>query len=56
MSFDENNAVNFDWYHPQICFKYKIDQIKKWFENSGLLITHSNEDFYGITMRGKKTS
>lgn len=54
LSFEENAAVNFDWYSPQLCDRYEPEEIRQWFKNSGLEITHEFVDFYGITMHGKK--
>jgi len=52
----ENDAINFDWYGPQIASKHTIDEVQAWFETSKLEITHSLEDEYGITLHGKKAS
>ena len=53
-SFKHNNAVNFDWYHPKLSFKFELEEVKRWFHLSDLKIVHCFEDFYGITIRGKK--
>jgi len=54
LSFQENAAINYDWYHPQLCSKHTEEEIKEWFQKAGLKITHKFVDFYGITMRGIK--
>ena len=54
LTFQECNAINYDWYHPQICYKYTKDEIEKWFNQAGLKIIHSHVDHYGITMQGKR--
>ncbi|MGZ3691151.1 MAG: class I SAM-dependent methyltransferase [Pseudobdellovibrio sp.] len=54
ISFEQNTAINFDWYHPQICERYELAEVEAWFERQNLKITHSFEDFYGITIHGKK--
>ena len=53
-SFKDNNAVNYDWYHPKLSFKFEIEEVKSWFDLNDLKIVHCFEDFYGITIRGKK--
>jgi len=53
-SFKHNNAVNFDWYHPKLSFKFELEEVKSWFNMNNLEIVHCFEDFYGITIRGKK--
>ena len=53
-SFKDNNAVNFDWYHPKLSFKFEKEEVKNWFKTNNLKIIHSFEDFYGITIRGIK--
>ena len=49
---DENDAINFDWYAPQIASKHNLVEVSKWFTDRGLHITHQFEDEYGITMHG----
>ncbi len=29
--FFTNNIINFDWYHPQYCFRFEPDEFKAWF-------------------------
>jgi len=54
LGFDQNSAINYDWYHPQNCTRHTMDEIKDWFTKNNLEITHAYEDFYGITMHGLK--
>lgn len=51
-SFQENSAINYDWYHPQVCSKHTLNEVRSWFDLAGLSIIHEFEDFYGITVRG----
>lgn len=53
LSFKENSAINYDWYHPQICSKHTLEEVRTWFIENNLEIVFSNVDSYGITMRGK---
>lgn len=52
LSFDENTAINYDWYHPQLCSRHTEEEVASWFEDAGLTIVHRHVDPYGITMRG----
>lgn len=54
LSFEANTAINFDWYHPQICKRYDLEEIEEWFKAANLKITQTCVDHYGITVRGKK--
>jgi SAM-dependent methyltransferase len=52
---EENDAINFDWYGPQLASKHTMQEILSWFEDCELDVTHQLEDEYGITVHGKKT-
>lgn len=54
LSLDDNVAINYDWYHPQLCSRHTIDEVRGWFEAAGLSVIHALEDHYGITMRGRR--
>jgi SAM-dependent methyltransferase len=54
LSMEENDAINFDWYHPQICFRYEMDEVLDWFKRKNLKVIRSYEDFYGITVWGER--
>ncbi len=54
MSFEANSAINYDWYHPQNCERYEVEEIREWFSRQNLRITHEFVDHYGITMHGSK--
>jgi SAM-dependent methyltransferase len=53
-NFEENNAINYDWYHPQIATRHSLEEVVGWYTDNGLEITHQFVDHYGITVRGKK--
>lgn len=55
LTFEENAVINYDWYHPQLCTRHTLHEIEQWFKKNALTITHSYEDFYGITMHGVKS-
>ena len=54
MSSNDNAVINYDWYHPQLCSRYTVEEVRGWFEHEGLLINHEFVDFYGITIRGAR--
>jgi arsenite methyltransferase len=37
-SFEENNHVNFDWYHPRYAWRHTEDEIRRWCDEAGLTI------------------
>ncbi len=54
LNFEENAAINYDWYHPQLCSRHTLDEIRQWFGRAGLQVMHEYVDFYGITMHGRR--
>ena len=52
LSLTDNIAVNYDWYHPQLCSRHSLEEVEGWFQESRLSIVHSCADAYGITVRG----
>ena len=56
LTFDENAAINYDWYHPQLCTRHTLEEIESWFSDAGLNIVHRCVDHYGITVRGVKNA
>ena len=54
LSFDENVAINYDWYHPQLASRHTSQEVEGWFRDAGLETTHRCVDPYGITMRGAR--
>ena len=56
MTFEENAAINYDWYHPQLCTRHTLEEIEEWFSDAGLDVVHRCVDYYGITMRGAKSA
>ena len=55
MSFNDNAVINYEWYHPQLCSRHTVDEVRGWFADAGLIVTHEFVDFYGITMRGRRS-
>jgi SAM-dependent methyltransferase len=54
LNFNENSVINYDWYHPQNCERYEVEEIREWYKKLDLKITHEFVDHYGITMHGIK--
>jgi SAM-dependent methyltransferase len=52
LTFQENVAINYDWYHPQIATRHTLEEVRQWFIRAKLRIVHEHSDFYGITVRG----
>jgi SAM-dependent methyltransferase len=53
-TFDENNHVNFDWYHPRYAHRQTEDEIREWCEDLDLTITHFDAQESGFTVRAIK--
>lgn len=51
---EENAVVNYDWYHPQLCSRHTLPEVRGWFERRGLAVTRAYEDPYGVTVHGDK--
>ena len=54
LSFEENNHVNFDWYHPRYAHRHTEGEIRRWCEESQLKIFHFDEQESGYTVRAAK--
>ncbi len=52
--FEQSVATNFDWYFPEYAYRHFPKEVKKWFKDSKLKITHFNEIESGISINGKK--
>lgn len=51
---EANAAINFDWYHPQLCSRHTLDECRDWFARAGLDVVWEHLDPYGITIRGAR--
>lgn len=52
LSPEENAAIIYDWFHPQIASKHSVSEVHEWYARAGLNVIHQCVDEYGITMRG----
>jgi len=55
LAFHDNAVINYDWYHPQLCSRHTPEEVRDWFGSAGLRILHECVDFYGITIRGRRS-
>jgi arsenite methyltransferase len=53
-SFDENNLINFDWYHPAYAYHHTPEEVKRWFQKADLQLVHLDVSESGIAARGLK--
>ena len=49
---EANAAINYDWYHPDVCSRQTVEEVRDWFTAAGLDVVYEHVDHYGITMRG----
>lgn len=52
LGYEENVAINYDWYHPQLCTRHTLAEVETWFADANLKVIHRCVDHYGITVRG----
>lgn len=50
-SFEENNHVNFDWYHPRYAHRHTDEDIRRWYADAKLRIVHFDAQESGYTVR-----
>lgn len=54
-SFEENQHVNFDWYHPRYAHRHTEEEVRRWCEAAGLSIRHFDAQESGFTVRAVKS-
>lgn len=54
MTFEENNHLNFDWYAPMYAWRQTEEEVRRWYEESGLRVTRFHVHEAGFTVRGLK--
>jgi len=55
-NFERSVGVNFDWYYPKIAWRHSPQEVRKWYTDVGLTITHFQETESGISINGKNKS
>lgn len=53
-NFDRSVGVNYDWYYPKFAYRHTTDEVRKWFKDVKVRITHFNETESGISVTGTK--
>ena len=53
-SFEENNHVNFDWYHPRYAHRHTENEVRRWCDEAGLTVAHFDVQESGFTVRAVK--
>lgn len=55
-TFEENNLVNFDWFHPPYAFRHTIEEVRGWMQAAGLkdVKVHSPNE-KGVSGIGRKS-
>ena len=53
--FEQSIATNFDWYFPKYAYRHTPKEVKKWFKDVKLKITHFNEIDSGINVTANKS-
>lgn len=53
-SLEENNHVNFDWYHPRYAHRHTEEEVRRWCREAGLSVIHLNAQESGYTVRAVK--
>lgn len=53
-TFEENNHVNFDWYHPRYAHRHTEDEIRRWCDEACLSIIQFDAQKSGFTGRAVK--
>lgn len=54
-SFEENNHVNYDWYHPRYAHRQSEEEVRRWCAEAGLRVHHFNAQESGFTVRAFKS-
>ena len=48
-------GVNFDWYFPKYAYRLIPEEVRKWFKDSKIKITHFDELERGLRIKEKKS-
>ncbi len=53
-TFEENNHITFDWFHPRYAFRYTEEELRGWCAGAGLDIEHWRAEENGYTFRARR--
>ena len=54
LGFEENNHINFDWYHPRYAHRQTEEEVRAWCDELGLDVFHLVAQESGFTVRATK--
>jgi arsenite methyltransferase len=54
LSLEENNHVQFDWYHPRYAHRHTEDELLRWCDDEGLDVVRLDVQESGLTLRARK--
>jgi SAM-dependent methyltransferase len=55
MTFDENNLVNLDWFHPRYTYRYSVDEVERWTDELAMrVLVLDPDDPSGISVLAEK--
>lgn len=52
--FERSVGVNYDWYYPKFAYRHTPEEVRNWFTDTKIKITHFKEIESGISVSGKK--
>jgi ubiquinone/menaquinone biosynthesis C-methylase UbiE/uncharacterized protein YbaR (Trm112 family) len=52
-NLDRSVGVNFDWYSPKFAYRHTPDEVKTWYDETKIKITHFKEIESGISVTGQ---
>lgn len=52
--FEQSVATNYDWYFPEYAYRHTPEQVRKWFVDTGLKISHFDEIESGLSVTGDR--
>lgn len=56
LTFDQNNLINFDWFHPAYASRHTEEEVLGWFAECGLKdVEILRTNVKGVTARGRKS-
>jgi arsenite methyltransferase len=55
-SFDANNYINFDWYHPTFAHRQTPDEVRQWCHEAGLAVERMQEEEAGMTVWARRAA
>ncbi|MEW6667494.1 MAG: class I SAM-dependent methyltransferase [Thermodesulfobacteriota bacterium] len=56
LTLEENNLVNFDWYHPRFAHRHTMAEVREWMEAACISPIWVNEEPAGITVRAVRNN